>query len=101
MPLYEFECSECRARFETIDRVESCPKILPCPDCGGQAVKVISSRGAVHGDSPSWLNDFHVQNALQDLSCRGARPIESRAEHKAFMKKNGICEALKSGPRWI
>jgi putative FmdB family regulatory protein len=103
MPLYEFECvnPDCQARFETIDRIENCPKKLPCPDCGGQAKKIISSRGAVHGDTPNWLEDKMVQGALGDIDSTHFKPIESRGQLKQIMKERGICEAPKAGPRWV
>jgi putative FmdB family regulatory protein len=100
MPLYEFECEKCRATFETIDHVDTCPQELPCPDCGGKARKIISSRGAVHGDTPNWLDDS-VQGALLDIDSRQFRAIETRSKLKKHMKAHGICEAPRSGARWI
>ena len=100
MPLYEFECGECGAQFETFDRVDTCPQELPCPDCGGRARRIISIRGAVHGDTPGWL-DESVQGALLDTDSRYFRAIETRSELKRHIKAKGICESPNSGARWI
>ena len=37
MPLFDFECTACRTRFEEIVRMGDAPKA--CPSCGGLQVK--------------------------------------------------------------
>ena len=100
MPLYEFECERCQAKFEVFDKIETCPKELPCPDCGGKSVKVLARRGAVLSDTPSWL-DRHVQGALLDIDSRNFRPIETKSQLNRYLKQNGLCEAKSAGTRWI
>lgn len=36
MPIYEFECSKCRAAFEELVRPG---ETAPCPECGSREVK--------------------------------------------------------------
>jgi putative FmdB family regulatory protein len=36
MPIYEFECSKCGARFEELVRAG---EESPCPECGSEAVE--------------------------------------------------------------
>ena len=102
MPLYSFQCLLCGQEFDDFYRGDDCPQERGCKNakCPGTAIKVIAARGAVHGDTPSWL-DGSVQGALLDIDSRHFRPIESRSDLKRHMKQNGICESPKSGPRWI
>ena len=41
MPLYEYECSGCRNRFETLQRFSDSP-LTQCPTCGGPVHRLIS-----------------------------------------------------------
>lgn len=46
MPIYEFECSECGARFE--DLVAAGTTEAPCRECGAQdARRIVSSFGVI------------------------------------------------------
>ena len=40
MPLYEFDCAECGARFEEI---VSAGAVIPCPSCSGEQVNRVFS----------------------------------------------------------
>jgi putative FmdB family regulatory protein len=42
MPLYEYECEKCGARFEAIVRITEKDEI-GCPECGAPAKKQVSS----------------------------------------------------------
>lgn len=43
MPMYEFECSSCGARFEQLLPVSEGQVIRPCEDCGKPASRVMSA----------------------------------------------------------
>jgi putative FmdB family regulatory protein len=102
MPLYSYQCLGCGKEFDEFYKIHDCPQDRRCNDlkCPGTAIKVVSLKSAVHGDTPSWLDD-HVQGALMDIDSKNFRPIESRSELKKYMKREGICESPRSGPRWI
>ncbi len=38
MPLYEYVCSGCNARFEVLQRVGAGASGIACPKCGGREV---------------------------------------------------------------
>jgi putative FmdB family regulatory protein len=45
MPIYEFSCEACEARFETL--VPAGTDSVPCPECGAEkTVRVLSAPGA-------------------------------------------------------
>lgn len=39
MPLFEFECLECGARFEKLIRTAGADPEVACPKCGGRRVE--------------------------------------------------------------
>jgi len=44
MPIYEFECTKCRHKFDSILKVDESYDSLTCPRCGkGAPKKLISS----------------------------------------------------------
>ncbi|MCK5711408.1 MAG: hypothetical protein KAI25_01685, partial [Hyphomicrobiaceae bacterium] len=42
MPLYEYQCQHCSAHFERIEKA-SAPKDGRCPECGGNAHRLIGA----------------------------------------------------------
>ncbi len=43
MPIYEYECTDCKNRFEIIHGADKTPDDLKCPKCGaGRPKKMIS-----------------------------------------------------------
>jgi putative FmdB family regulatory protein len=101
MPIYEYQCDGCGEISEKIFSIHDDHKTITCAYCYSQAKKIISSRGGVQIDTPSWLDDPMVQGALRDTDSRLSRPIETRGQLKSLMKKQGIAEAPKAGPRWV
>ncbi len=39
MPLYEYRCTECGARFEQLRRMSEADRDLTCPKCNSEKVK--------------------------------------------------------------
>ena len=42
MPLYEYECPDCRARFEKLIRSSALADDVTCPTCGRPARRLMS-----------------------------------------------------------
>jgi len=101
MPLYTFQCLLCGKEANEFYKINDCPQERKCSDqkCSGWAIKIISGRGIVLSDTPSWL-DEHVQGALLDTDSRHFRPIETRSQLKRHLKEKGIVER-GTGARWI
>jgi putative FmdB family regulatory protein len=52
MPIYEYKCSHCQARFEKLVRSkEPTNCIPPCPRCGGKDTERVMSAFARHGEA--------------------------------------------------
>ena len=43
MPVYEYRCSKCGAEFEQMRRMSESSEPAPCPQCGAQAERIIST----------------------------------------------------------
>lgn len=59
MPVFEYVCSECKAKFELMRRRSERNQETPCPKCGKDAERVISVFSH-YSTSPS--NSFAVRN---------------------------------------
>ena len=42
MPTYEYECENCRIRFDRLQSMKETP-LTECPECGGQVHKLVSA----------------------------------------------------------
>lgn len=55
MPLYEFQCTDCKDEFEELVRSSAAVAEVKCPRCGGQRVRrkvsLFASKG---GSTPSF-----------------------------------------------
>jgi putative FmdB family regulatory protein len=54
MPLYEFECPHCRARFEELVRGAASLADVRCPTCGSDEVRRQVSAAAVGAGGGGW-----------------------------------------------
>jgi putative FmdB family regulatory protein len=57
MPLYEYQCDACGARFERIQKYSDAP-IAVCPTCGGAVRKLISSPAIQFKGSGFYITDY-------------------------------------------
>ena len=73
MPLYEYQCQNCDARFERIERVSE-PRNGSCPDCGGAARRLIGTPALQFKGSGWYVNDYGKGNG------NGSRPTAKETE---------------------
>jgi len=55
MPLYEYECTQCKKHTEKIQKFSD-PEITQCPDCGGLLERVVSA-AAISFKGGGWFKD--------------------------------------------
>ncbi len=72
MPLYEYECSACRTRFEVRQRVADDP-ITVCPSCGGETRRVFHPVGIIFKGSGWYITDSRGSDAS----------TSAKSDHKA------------------
>lgn len=57
MPLYEYECVQCRERVEVIQRLSD-PPYSHCPKCGGDMKKLMSAPAIQFKGSGFYKTDY-------------------------------------------
>ncbi|HEX3042287.1 MAG TPA: zinc ribbon domain-containing protein [Solirubrobacterales bacterium] len=77
MPIYEFECEECGARFEELTRPEAG---AACPSCGSERTRRLLSTVSPPGRQPRGA---------------GVRSDESRRRERESARQERIGEAQK------
>jgi putative FmdB family regulatory protein len=84
VPMYTYRCGACHAKgtaFRSIAERDRAPK---CTQCGGATEKIITS---------TMVSVFTPYRAVAEDKETGKRPvIRSKAEHQAFLRRNGYEE---------
>jgi len=57
VPLYEYQCKQCRHRFEKIQSF-SAPEEKVCPECGGEVERLISAPAIQFKGAGWYVNDY-------------------------------------------
>ncbi len=78
MPVYEYECKECRNRVEVLQDIdEQGPKC--CEKCGGELKRLMGAPGLIFKGSGFYINDYARRDRAGDRSA-GSRKSEEREE---------------------
>lgn len=86
--IYEHYCQACDSITEDICKVDDRKQFIACKKCGGSAERIISRRGGIQRDEPTWL-----ASATENLCPDGAHRPESRTEFNRYLKDKGITQA--------
>ncbi len=62
MPLYEYECTRCRHRFEKLQRFSD-PPADECPACGGPVSQLLSAPAIQFKGSGWYVTDYAKRNS--------------------------------------
>jgi putative FmdB family regulatory protein len=57
MPLYEYQCTKCKHRFEKIQKFSD-PDVKKCPECGGKVEKLLSAPAVQFKGSGWYVTDY-------------------------------------------
>jgi len=103
MPLYDFECENCNKITEEMFLIAERPSYIPCPDCGGKAIRIISI-GVKGGNAESrvlWSKAFGIHpDQIPEMKRRfpgdeyhpvsGAMKIKGYKHQKQIAKRLGM-----------
>ena len=78
MPLYEYQCQHCSAHFERIEKA-SALKDGRCPECGGDAHRLIGTPALQFKGSGWYVNDYGKGNGSSP-NARETEAAKSAAE---------------------
>ncbi len=89
MPIYEYQCDQCKKVFEIFHRIDEDCKIS-CPKCLGAARKLISASNFVLKGSGFYVNDYPSksrQEAKKKEKDGGEKGSTEKSESKVTEKK--------------
>jgi putative FmdB family regulatory protein len=78
MPLYEYECKQCKRHTEKIQKFSD-PEITQCPHCGGPLERVVSAP-AISFKGGGWFKDGYGN----------AKPSSSKSEGKSESSDSSV-----------
>jgi len=81
LPIYEYECSNCRSRFERRQRFDEEP-VASCPKCSGKARRLIHSVPVIFKGSGFYCTDHGSASCNSAGKCQ-----ETECEAKKETKK--------------
>ena len=83
MPIYEYECNDCRARTQVLVMSKSEEQTLSCRACGGKSIRRIISRVVFHVSEADRLADYDPSSRKSDSFYRDSRNIGLHAKKQA------------------
>ncbi len=86
LPIYEYECSSCRSRFERKQRFDEEP-IATCPRCSGKARRLIHSVPVVFKGSGFYCTDYGRGAACNSTGKCKEPECEAKTEKKETKKE--------------
>lgn len=91
MPIYEYQCSQCKERHEVIQRFSDAP-MSHCPSCGGDMKKLPSSPAIQFKGSGFYKTDYASGSASKGES-KGESKSESKSDSKGESKSESKSDA--------
>ena len=85
MPIYEYQCKQCGERHEIIQRISEEP-LTPCPKCGGEMKKLISSPAIQFKGSGFYKTDYASSGSSSKGETKSETKTESKTETKSEAK---------------
>ena len=82
MPLYEYECSACKKRFELIQKFSAKPAKV-CIHCGGPAVRLLSSPAIQFKGTGWYVTDYAGKSKASEAGKSGSSDSESKPAKKS------------------
>ncbi len=99
MPLYEYECQQCRRHTEKRQKFSD-PEITDCPHCGGKLARVISAPNFAFAGG-GWYKDLYAsaKPPASGSEAAAASPGENKSgESKAGEAKPAGSSEVASAP---
>jgi putative FmdB family regulatory protein len=86
MPIYEYECNQCKEVFEIFHKIDEDCKVA-CPKCLGPARKLISATNFVLKGSGFYVNDY-PSKTRQDGKKSEKEGVDSKSSEKTVDSKS-------------
>ncbi len=86
MPLYEYECTKCRKRFEKIEKTSARPR-QKCPQCGGRAERLLAPSALQFKGSGWYVTDYARKTVASAAASSGESTAAASGEGSAGESK--------------
>ena len=91
MPTYEYECLECKNRFDVFQSISDNP-VEKCVKCNGRVRKLFNSAGIIFKGSGFYVNDYKNVNGKRK-SASGASPESAPPSAAPDSSKPDCCSS--------
>jgi putative FmdB family regulatory protein len=79
MPMYEYQCDACGARFEQIQKFSD-PPVEVCPTCGERKVRKLLSSPAIQFKGSGWYITDYARKSSGDGKGSGSKADSKTSE---------------------
>ena len=87
MPIYEYQCSQCKERHEVIQRFSDAP-MSHCPSCGGDVKKLPSSPAIQFKGSGFYKTDYASSSSASSSKGDGESKSDTTSDSKGESKSD-------------
>ena len=95
MPIYEYECQECGARHEMLQKISD-PPATECPACHANALKKLVSAAGFRLSGEGWYEtDFKSKNK-KNLAQSDSKKSDSKSDSKSGSKSTSSSSKTSS-----
>ena len=94
MPLYEYQCEACHARFEKIQKFSD-PLVEVCPSCGGKVNKLLSSP-AIQFKGTGWYITDYAKKSSTDGGSKNSSSSSSSSTSSSSSDSSSTTPAASS-----
>lgn len=91
MPIYEYQCNQCRERHEIIQKFSDAP-LAHCPKCGGEMKKLISSPAIQFKGSGFYKTDY---SSTKPSPSKSESTSETKSEAKSETKSESTTKTAE------
>ena len=99
MPIYRYECRQCRATFKLFQRNGNRPEVV-CPECGARdAERLLPRVGVIYRGSGYYSTDYRGKarkSGTGDTTSRGGTGTEDRSDNKEKPSKASTSSTTSS-----
>ena len=90
MPLYDFQCRDCKEIFERF--AKQMERICECPKCEGNAYRIVSIGRSAYRPDARWLESVLdvVDKTDKDPATQAFVAEPNRQNYQAWMKAKGL-----------
>ena len=96
MPIYEYECDACRARFEVMQKFSDKP-LKKCAKCGGGPIAKVLSPPALHFKGSGWYVTDYARAGKKDGAGDGNGKSNGTSKSTESAAPAAAASAAKSG----